>query len=140
MYYDPGAPGSSTQPPPIPFRTHPPTTSHHPYTPVPYDPYGYSQTPHTSYDLYAHAPSLHICMPSQDRTQNFFKTQILLNEVSGLGLQLDAKFFEQLVASVQVDSSYSSAGYGATDCSITLSNACSEEGEGVDWQFHVSHK
>ncbi|KAI5683087.1 hypothetical protein M9H77_04315 [Catharanthus roseus] len=34
MYYDPGAPGSSTQSPPIPFRTHPPTTSHHLYTPV----------------------------------------------------------------------------------------------------------
>ncbi|KAI5671245.1 hypothetical protein M9H77_11609 [Catharanthus roseus] len=34
MYYDPGAPGSSTQPP-IPFRIHPPTTSYHLYTPVP---------------------------------------------------------------------------------------------------------
>ncbi|KAI5682568.1 hypothetical protein M9H77_03796 [Catharanthus roseus] len=68
MYYDPGAPGSSTLPP-IPFTTHPPpTTSYHPYNPVPYDPYGYSEPPHTSYDPY-----------------------IPLNDVSGPGLQLGAK-------------------------------------------------
>ncbi|KAI5658682.1 hypothetical protein M9H77_27475 [Catharanthus roseus] len=67
MYYDRGAPRSSTRPPPIPFRTRPPTTSHHPYIPVPY-PYGYSQPPQTSYDPY-----------------------ILLNEVSGPRLQLGAQ-------------------------------------------------
>ncbi|KAI5654382.1 hypothetical protein M9H77_31569 [Catharanthus roseus] len=33
IYYDPGAQGSSTQPPPIPFKTRPPTTSHYLYTP-----------------------------------------------------------------------------------------------------------
>ncbi|KAI5656428.1 hypothetical protein M9H77_25221 [Catharanthus roseus] len=44
----------------MPFTTHPPTTSYHPYTAVPYDPYGYSQPPQTSYDPYAHAPSLPI--------------------------------------------------------------------------------
>ncbi|KAI5669413.1 hypothetical protein M9H77_19266 [Catharanthus roseus] len=53
---------SSTQPPTIPFRTRPPTTSHYPYAPVPYNPYGYSQPPQTSYDPYAHAPSLPIRM------------------------------------------------------------------------------
>ncbi|KAI5663644.1 hypothetical protein M9H77_22967 [Catharanthus roseus] len=101
--------------PPIPFTTHPPpTTSYHPHTPVPYDPYGYSQPPQTSYDPYAHAPSLPIRMPDLDPTQHFSRTQIPLNDVSGPGLQLGAKFFEQLAGSVPVDSSYSGAVYGAT--------------------------
>ncbi|KAI5678298.1 hypothetical protein M9H77_09248 [Catharanthus roseus] len=38
--------------------------------------------------------------------------------VSGLGLQLDAQVFEQLVASVAMDSSYSGANYGAADYAI----------------------
>ncbi|KAI5676073.1 hypothetical protein M9H77_07023 [Catharanthus roseus] len=109
MYYDPGAPRSSTQPPPIPFRTHPPITSHHPYTPVPYDPYGYSQPPQTSYDPYTYAPHLPICKPVLDPTQYFSKTQIPLNEISGPGLQLGAQFFEQLTRSIPVDLSYSGA-------------------------------
>ncbi|KAI5649856.1 hypothetical protein M9H77_35861 [Catharanthus roseus] len=122
MYYDPGAPRSSTQPP-IPFTTHPPsTTSYHPYTPVPYDLYGYSQPPQTSYDPYAHAPSLPIRMPSLDPTQHFSRTQIPLNDVSGLGLQLGAKFFEQLAGSVPVDSSYSGTEYGATAHGISSSD------------------
>ncbi|KAI5649818.1 hypothetical protein M9H77_35823 [Catharanthus roseus] len=41
IYYDPGVPASSTQSLPISFRTRPPTTSHHPYTPISYDPYGW---------------------------------------------------------------------------------------------------
>ncbi|KAI5671294.1 hypothetical protein M9H77_11658 [Catharanthus roseus] len=61
----------------------------------------------TSYDPYAHALSLSIHMPELDPTQYFSKTP--LNEVSGL------QFFEQLVGSVQVDSSYSGAKYGAID-------------------------
>ncbi|KAI5659540.1 hypothetical protein M9H77_28333 [Catharanthus roseus] len=71
IYYDSGAPGSSTQPPPIPFRTRPPTTLHHPYTPILYDHYGYSQPPLTSYDPYAHTPSLPLRMPDHDRPQDF---------------------------------------------------------------------
>ncbi|KAI5662589.1 hypothetical protein M9H77_21912 [Catharanthus roseus] len=43
-------------------------------------------------------------------------TLIPLNEVSGPGLQLGAQFFEQLVGSVSVDSSYSITDYGATGC------------------------
>ncbi|KAI5652863.1 hypothetical protein M9H77_30050 [Catharanthus roseus] len=74
--------------PPIPFRTHPPTTSYHPYTSVPYDPYGYFQPPQISYDPYAHAPSLPIRMPGLDPIQHFSRTQIPLNDVSGPGLQL----------------------------------------------------
>ncbi|KAI5667953.1 hypothetical protein M9H77_17806 [Catharanthus roseus] len=58
IYYDPGALGSFHSATPIPFRTRPPTTLHHLYTSIPYDPYGYSQPPYTSYDLYAHAHSL----------------------------------------------------------------------------------
>ncbi|KAI5663197.1 hypothetical protein M9H77_22520 [Catharanthus roseus] len=80
------------------------------------------QPPHTSYVRYAHAPYLPIRMPGQDRTQYFSKTQIPLNEVSGLGLQLGAQFFELLVASVLVDSFYSGADYGVTDCGIPSSD------------------
>ncbi|KAI5666635.1 hypothetical protein M9H77_16488 [Catharanthus roseus] len=92
IYYDPGTPG-----------THPPTTSYHLYTPIPYDPYGYSQPPQTSYDPYAHALSLPIRMPGLDLTHHFSRTQIPLND-----------FFEQLAGSIPVDSSYSGAEYGAT--------------------------
>ncbi|KAI5653924.1 hypothetical protein M9H77_31111 [Catharanthus roseus] len=109
IYYNPGAPGSSTQPPPILFTTHPPpTTSYHP---VPYDPSGYSQPPHTSYDLYAHAPSLPIRMPSLDSTQHFSRTQIPLNDL-----------FKQLNESIPVDLSYSVAEYRATACGISSSD------------------
>ncbi|KAI5682919.1 hypothetical protein M9H77_04147 [Catharanthus roseus] len=80
MHYEPGVSGSSIQPPLIPFRTRHPTTSHHSYTLVPYDPYEYSQPLQTSYDPYAHAPSLPIRMPGLDPTQYFSKTQIPLNE------------------------------------------------------------
>ncbi|KAI5677250.1 hypothetical protein M9H77_08200 [Catharanthus roseus] len=102
--------------PPIPFRTHHPTTSYHPYTPVLYDPYGYSQPPQTSYDSYTHAPSLPIPMPGLDPTQHFSRTQIPLNDVGGPGLHLGAQFFEQFAGFVPVDSSYSGAKYGATAC------------------------
>ncbi|KAI5681141.1 hypothetical protein M9H77_02368 [Catharanthus roseus] len=58
-----------------------------------------------------------------DPTQYFSKTQIPLNEVSDPGLQLGAQFFEQLARSVQVDSSYNSAEYGATACGNPSSDA-----------------
>ncbi|KAI5656436.1 hypothetical protein M9H77_25229 [Catharanthus roseus] len=108
--------------PPIPFRTHPSTTSYYPYTPVLYDPYGYSQPLQTSYDPYAHAPSLPIHMPGLDPTQHFSRTQIPLNDVSGPGLQLGAQFFEQLDRSIPVDSSYSCVEYGATARGNSLSD------------------
>ncbi|KAI5668595.1 hypothetical protein M9H77_18448 [Catharanthus roseus] len=94
--------------PPIPFTTHPPpTTSYYPYTPVPYDPYGYSQLPQTSYDPYAHAPSLPIRMPGLVPTQHFSRTHIPLNDLAG---------------SVPVDSSYSGAEYGANALGISSSD------------------
>ncbi|KAI5668969.1 hypothetical protein M9H77_18822 [Catharanthus roseus] len=65
---------------PIPFTTHPPTTSYHLYTLVLYDPYGYSQPPQTLYDAYAHAPSLPIRMRGLDPTRHFSRTQIPLND------------------------------------------------------------
>ncbi|KAI5649322.1 hypothetical protein M9H77_35327 [Catharanthus roseus] len=94
-----GTPGSSTQPPLISCRTHPPSTSHRPYMPIPYDHYGSSQPPSTSYDPYAHIPTL------------------------PLRLQLGAQFFEQLMSSVSVELSYSAAEYEATDCGNPSSDA-----------------
>ncbi|KAI5649957.1 hypothetical protein M9H77_35962 [Catharanthus roseus] len=61
-------------------------------------------------------------MPGLDPTQHFSRTQIPLNDVSGTGLQLGAKFFEQLAGSVPVDSSYSGAKYGATARGISSSD------------------
>ncbi|KAI5662557.1 hypothetical protein M9H77_21880 [Catharanthus roseus] len=80
---------------PILFRTRPPPLSHRPYTHIPYDPYGSSQPPPISYDPYAHAPTL----------------------------PLRAQFFEQLVSSVPVDSSYSATEYEATDYGNPSSDA-----------------
>ncbi|KAI5678126.1 hypothetical protein M9H77_09076 [Catharanthus roseus] len=68
----------------------------------------------TSYDPYAHTPSLPIRMSGLDPTQHFSRTQIPLNDSSGPGLQLGAQFFEQLAGSLPMDSSYSNAEYRAT--------------------------
>ncbi|KAI5654362.1 hypothetical protein M9H77_31549 [Catharanthus roseus] len=57
-----------------------------------------------------------------DPTQHFSRTHIALNDVSGPGLQLGAKFFEQLAGSVPIDSSYSDAEYGATARGISSSD------------------
>ncbi|KAI5656556.1 hypothetical protein M9H77_25349 [Catharanthus roseus] len=65
---------------PIPFRTQPSTPSHRLYTPISYDPCRSSQPPCTSYDPYAHAPSLPLHMPGQDRPLYHSKTQVSLNE------------------------------------------------------------
>ncbi|KAI5677677.1 hypothetical protein M9H77_08627 [Catharanthus roseus] len=111
MYYDLGAPGSSTRPPL--YLLGPP--------------------PQTSYDSYAHATSLPIRMPGLDPTQYFSKTQIPLDEVSGPGLQLGAQFFEQLSASVLVDSSYSGAHYGVTDCGNPSSNTGLDRDSSTSW-------
>ncbi|KAI5669060.1 hypothetical protein M9H77_18913 [Catharanthus roseus] len=104
IYYDSCAPGSSTQPPTILFRTRPPLS-------ITWSP------PPTSYDLYAHVPALPR-MPSQDWPHCMVKTQVPLNDVSGPGLQLSAQFFEHLVSSVPVDSFYSGVENGATDLSF----------------------
>ncbi|KAI5670936.1 hypothetical protein M9H77_11300 [Catharanthus roseus] len=115
IYYVPGAPGSSTQPLQIPFRTRPPPPSNRPYTPIPYDSYGSSQAPPTSYDPYAHAPTPPLRMPGHDWPHCRSKTQVSLNEVSGPRLQLGTQLFENLVSSVSVDSSHSAVEYEAID-------------------------
>ncbi|KAI5683192.1 hypothetical protein M9H77_04420 [Catharanthus roseus] len=54
FYYDTGAPGFSTQPLHVPFRSRPPHPSHLSHTPVPYEAYGsaypHSQPPPAVYD------------------------------------------------------------------------------------------
>ncbi|KAI5667151.1 hypothetical protein M9H77_17004 [Catharanthus roseus] len=59
FHYDTGAPGSSTKPPPVPFRSLPPLPSHLFHTPVPYEAYRYahppSHPPPAVYDPYLHA-------------------------------------------------------------------------------------
>ncbi|KAI5662764.1 hypothetical protein M9H77_22087 [Catharanthus roseus] len=42
FHYDTGAPGSSTQPLPVPFRSRPPLSSYMSHTPVPYETYRYA--------------------------------------------------------------------------------------------------
>ncbi|KAI5673099.1 hypothetical protein M9H77_13463 [Catharanthus roseus] len=128
IYYDPRALGSSTQPPCILFRTRPPPSLNCSYTPIPYDLYGSSQAPPTSYDPYAHAPTLPFRVPGQDFPHCRSKTQVPLNEVSGRGLQLGVQFFENLVSSVPVNSSYNIAKYEATD----YGNPSSDAGLGRD--------
>ncbi|KAI5648214.1 hypothetical protein M9H77_34219 [Catharanthus roseus] len=63
-----GEPGSSTQPPALPFRFRPPLQPHLSHTPVPYEPYGSAHPPshpiHTVYDPYLHASTVvRPCIP-----------------------------------------------------------------------------
>ncbi|KAI5672281.1 hypothetical protein M9H77_12645 [Catharanthus roseus] len=74
FHYDTGAPGSSTQPPPVPFRFRPSLPSHPSYTPVPYEPYGSAQLPshppNRVYDPYLHAPTVRPHMPYRSVAQD----------------------------------------------------------------------
>ncbi|KAI5660000.1 hypothetical protein M9H77_28793 [Catharanthus roseus] len=52
-----GEPGSSTQPPAVPFRSQPPLQPHLSHTPVPYEPYGSTHSPsplQTQYMIYTY--------------------------------------------------------------------------------------
>ncbi|KAI5656835.1 hypothetical protein M9H77_25628 [Catharanthus roseus] len=61
FHYDTSAPGFSTQPPPVPFRSRPSLLSHLSHTPIPYRAYGYAHLPlhplPAMYDPYLHAPT-----------------------------------------------------------------------------------
>ncbi|KAI5658460.1 hypothetical protein M9H77_27253 [Catharanthus roseus] len=93
------ASGSSTQPPPVPFRSRPPLPSHPSYTPVPYEPYGSSHppshSPDTVYDPYLHAPTVRPHIPYR------FVAQKPLQEFSSQPRQIG-------------DSSYSTYGHTTT--------------------------
>ncbi|KAI5676101.1 hypothetical protein M9H77_07051 [Catharanthus roseus] len=81
FHYDTGALGSSTQPPPVPFRSRPPLPSHLSHTPVPYEAYGSvhppSHPPPAVYDPYLHAPTVRPHIPYRSSAQE------PLNEFSG---------------------------------------------------------
>ncbi|KAI5649558.1 hypothetical protein M9H77_35563 [Catharanthus roseus] len=95
FHYDTGASGSSTQPPPVPFRSRPPLPSHLSYTPVPYEVYGSahppSHHPDTVYDPYLHAPTVrpHISYRSA--------AQEPLKEFIGQSSKIGVEFFYQIV-------------------------------------------
>ncbi|KAI5661624.1 hypothetical protein M9H77_20947 [Catharanthus roseus] len=73
FYHDIGVPESSTQLPPIPFRSRPVHPSHLSHTPVPYEAYGsaypYSQPPPAVYDPYLAAPTVHPYIPYRSSVQ-----------------------------------------------------------------------
>ncbi|KAI5649672.1 hypothetical protein M9H77_35677 [Catharanthus roseus] len=73
FYYDIGALESSTQPPPVPFRSRPPHPSHLSHTPVPYDVYRsayvHSQPPPAVYDPYLAAPIVRPDIPYRSSAQ-----------------------------------------------------------------------
>ncbi|KAI5649977.1 hypothetical protein M9H77_35982 [Catharanthus roseus] len=102
LYYNTGAPSSSTQPPHIPIRSCPLLQSHRTHTLVPYDIYGSShppsQPPPALYDPYVHAPSVRPHIPYRSKVQETLKV------FSGPGRKLGADFFDQPVGGVPLDS------------------------------------
>ncbi|KAI5652331.1 hypothetical protein M9H77_29518 [Catharanthus roseus] len=92
IHYDIGAPESSTQPLPVPFRSRPPFPSYLSHTPVPYEAYGsahlHSQPPSAVYDPYLVAPTVCPHIPYRSSAQE------TLTEFSGPAIQLGADFFE----------------------------------------------
>ncbi|KAI5649139.1 hypothetical protein M9H77_35144 [Catharanthus roseus] len=108
-HYDTCAPGSSTQPPLVPFRSRPPLPSHQSHTPVLYEAYGsahpHSQPPPAVYDPYLAAPTVRPHIPYRSSAQE----------------QLGVDFFLQMVGAVQPDSSYSTHGYAAGDYGVSSS-------------------
>ncbi|KAI5667090.1 hypothetical protein M9H77_16943 [Catharanthus roseus] len=83
------APGSSTQPPLVPFKSRPPHPSCLSHTPVPYEAYGsaypHSQPPPAVYDPYLAAPIVRPHIPYRSSAQEF------LTEFSSPARQLGAK-------------------------------------------------
>ncbi|KAI5676744.1 hypothetical protein M9H77_07694 [Catharanthus roseus] len=73
FHHGTGEPGSSAQPPAIPFRSQPPFQPHLSHTPVSYEPYGSAQpSSHpidTVYDPYLHAPNIRPRIPYRSATQ-----------------------------------------------------------------------
>ncbi|KAI5678839.1 hypothetical protein M9H77_09789 [Catharanthus roseus] len=73
FHHGTGEPGSSTQPPAVPFRSRPPLQPHLSHTPVPYEPYGSAQPsshpPDTIYDPYLHAPTIRPRIPYRSATK-----------------------------------------------------------------------
>ncbi|KAI5664905.1 hypothetical protein M9H77_24228 [Catharanthus roseus] len=94
FHYDTGAPGSSTQPSTVPFRSRPPLSSHLSHTPMPYEAYGSaypsSHPTGTVYDPYLHAPTVQPHIPYRSAAQEPLK------EFSGQPRQIGIEFFYQM--------------------------------------------
>ncbi|KAI5649687.1 hypothetical protein M9H77_35692 [Catharanthus roseus] len=124
IYYDPSAPGSSTQPSLYGLR--PVLLPHHTIHTLPYpmilmDLVSHHISPHLYHMIHMHM--LLLCLPQP------------LNEVSGgPRLQLAAKFFEQLVLGVQADLSYSTGNYAAIDYGHPSSEPCSGRDSGTTFE------
>ncbi|KAI5676694.1 hypothetical protein M9H77_07644 [Catharanthus roseus] len=95
FHYDTGAPESSIQPPPVPFRSRPPLPSHPSYTLVPYEPYGFahppSHPPDIVYDPYLDAPTVRPHIPYRSVAQE--PPQEFSSQLS----QIRVEFFYQMV-------------------------------------------
>ncbi|KAI5676470.1 hypothetical protein M9H77_07420 [Catharanthus roseus] len=117
--HDTSEPGSSTQPPAIPFRSRPPLQPHLSHTIVPYEPYRSAQpSSHltdTVYDPYLHGPTIRPRIPNRSATQE----PIL--EFIGQPRQIGAEFFYQMFGAAPQDSSCSTNGYFHTEYGFSSS-------------------
>ncbi|KAI5656947.1 hypothetical protein M9H77_25740 [Catharanthus roseus] len=126
-----GAPGSSYQPPVVPFRFRPPFQPHLSYTPVPYEAIESahpesSHTPDTVYDPYLHAPTI------RPRIQYRSAAQEPILEFNGQLRQIGIEFFYQMVGAAPHDSSCSTHGYSHADFGVYILHIEGEADEGGD--------
>ncbi|KAI5672138.1 hypothetical protein M9H77_12502 [Catharanthus roseus] len=118
FHYDTGALRSSTQPPPIPFRSRPPLPSHPSYTHLPYEPYGSAHPPshlQIVYDPYLHAPIVRPHIP--------YRSVALepIQEFNSQPRQIGVELFYQIVGAAPQDFLYGTYGHIATAYGVSSS-------------------
>ncbi|KAI5678551.1 hypothetical protein M9H77_09501 [Catharanthus roseus] len=113
FYHDTSAPESSTQPPPVTFRSRPHIPSHLSHTPVPYEAYGsvhpHSQPPPAVFDPYLAAPTVPPHIPYRS------SAQAPSTEFSDSVRQLGAEFFEQMIGREEDKRVHAGSGDGLND-------------------------
>ncbi|KAI5682774.1 hypothetical protein M9H77_04002 [Catharanthus roseus] len=119
FHYDTGAPESSTQPPPLSFRSRPPLPSHLSHTPVPYEAYGSTHPP--SHPQTQCMIPTYIASTVRPHIPYRSAAQEPLKEFSGQPRQIGVEFFDQMVGTAPQDSSYSTLGYTATAYDVSFS-------------------
>ncbi|KAI5658788.1 hypothetical protein M9H77_27581 [Catharanthus roseus] len=120
FHHSTGEPGSSTQPPAVPFRSRPPFQPHLSRTPVLYEPYGsahpLSHPTDTVYDPYLHAPTV---VPRRIPYRSAIQEPVL--EFRGQPRKIGVEFFDQMLGAAPQDSSCSTHGYSHAEYSVSSS-------------------